>query len=129
MSTHGKGICGPATVLMGVNDVTAPDGIYVPRRAREDPQRRAVISSITSVGLDLSKNVFQVHRADASGRTELRKKLRRDQVLAFFSQLQPYVVAMDACGRAHLWGCEIGKLGHDVWLTPPAYVKPFVKRQ
>jgi transposase len=84
---------------------------------------------ITTVGLDLAKNVFQAHGADVSGRAVLRKKLRRDQVLAFFSQLQPCVVAMEACGGVHFWGREIGKLGHEVRLIPPASVKPFVKRQ
>ena len=64
------------------------------------------MSETTTVGLDLAKNVFQVHRADASGRTELRKKLRRDQVLAFFSQLQPCVVALEACGGAHVWAAR-----------------------
>jgi len=59
------------------------------------------MSETTTVGLDLAKNVLQVHGADASGRTELRMKLRRDQVLAFFSQLQTCVVAMEACGGAH----------------------------
>lgn len=72
------------------------------------------MSKITTVGLDLAKNVFQVHGADASGRTELRKTLRRDQVLAFFRQLQPCVVAMEVCGCAGFWGREIAKLGREV---------------
>ena len=62
------------------------------------------MSAITTVGLDLAKNVFQAHGADASGRAVLRKKLRRDQVVAFFSQLQPCVVVIEACGGAHFWG-------------------------
>ena len=84
---------------------------------------------MTTVGLDLAKNVFQAHGADASGRAILRKKLRRDQVLAFFAQLPVCVVAMEACASAHFWGREIERLGHEVRLIPPAYVKPFVKRQ
>ncbi len=83
----------------------------------------------TTVGLDLAKNVFQAHGADASGRAVLRKKLRRDQVLAFFGRLPCCVVAMEACGGAHFWGRELARLGHEVRLIPPAYVKPFVKRQ
>ncbi len=84
---------------------------------------------ITTVGIDLAKNVFQVHGADATSVGVLRKKLRRDHVLEFFGSLPPCIVAMEACGGAHFWGREIGKLGHEVRLIPPAYVKPFVKRQ
>ena len=87
------------------------------------------MAEITTVGLDLAKNVFQAHAADAFGRAVLRKRLRRDQILDFFGRLPPCVVAMEACGGAHFWGREIGKLGHEVRLIPPAYVKPFVKRQ
>ncbi|PTR07649.1 hypothetical protein C8J28_1392 [Cereibacter azotoformans] len=87
------------------------------------------MSEITTVGLDLAKNVFQAHGADASGRTALRKKLRRDQVLDFFGRLAPCMVAMEACGGAHFWGREIGKPGHEVRLIPPFYVKPSARSQ
>ena len=70
------------------------------------------MSEFTTVGLDLAKNVFHAYGADASGRVMLRKKLRRDQVFAFFGQMPPCVVAMEACGGAHFWGRKIGKLGH-----------------
>jgi transposase len=65
------------------------------------------MSEIITVGLDLAKNVFQVHGADGTGRAVLRKKLRRGQVLEFFGQLPPCVVAMEACGGAHFWGREM----------------------
>ena len=87
------------------------------------------MSEIITVGLDLAKNVFQMHGADGNGRAVLRKKLRRAQVLEFFGQLPACVVAMEACDGAHFWGREIGKLGHYVRLIPPACVNPFVKRQ
>ncbi len=107
-----------------------PDGIdFVPRWVCNDPQKeREVMSDIITVGLDLAKSVFQVHGADGAGRAIQRKKLRRMQVLAFFSQLPRCVVAMEACGGAHFGGRGISKLCHEVRLIPPAYVKPFVKR-
>jgi transposase len=79
--------------------------------------------------LDLAKNVFQAHGADASGSVLFRKKLRRHQVLTFFAAQPSCTVAMEACGSSHYWAREIGRLGHQVRLIPPAYVKPFVKRQ
>jgi len=87
------------------------------------------MGEVCTIGLDLAKRVFQAHGADASGAVLFRKKLRRHQLLAFFSSQPPCTVAMEACGSAHHWAREIGRLGHAVRLIPPAYVKPFVKRQ
>lgn len=87
------------------------------------------MSELTTGGLDLATNVFQVHGADARGGVVLRKKLRRSQVLDSFATLQPCVVAIEARGGAHFWGPELAKLGHDVRLIPSTYEKPFVKRQ
>ncbi len=83
---------------------------------------------ITTIGLDLAKNVFQVHGIDAAGEVVVRRALRRGQVLAFFSKLEPCLVGMEACGTSHYWARELGSLGHEVKLMPPAYVKPYVKR-
>lgn len=83
----------------------------------------------STIGLDIAKQVFQVHGADASGRVVCRKRLPRAKVLAFLSAQPPCTVALEACGGAHHWGREIGKLGHTVRLIPPVYVKPYVKRQ
>jgi transposase len=87
------------------------------------------MGEVSTIGVDLAKNVFQVHGADASGAVLFRKKLRRHQVLTFFAGQKPCTVAMEACGSAHHWAREIGRLGHTIRLIPPAYVKPFVKRQ
>ena len=83
---------------------------------------------ISTIGLDLAKSVFQVHGVDASGVVVVRKTLRRSQVLPFFAKLPPCLVGMEACGTSHHWAREILKLGHEVRLMPPAYVKPYVKR-
>lgn len=87
------------------------------------------LSSVTRVGLDLAKHVFHVHAADASGRVVVARSLRRREVVRFFASLPPCLVGMEACGSAHHWGRELIALGHDVRLIPPAYVKPFVRRQ
>ena len=87
------------------------------------------MGEISIIGLDLAKQVFQVHGARVDGSVVLRKKLTRGQLLAFFSKLPPCIVAMEACATAHYWAREIGEFGHEIRLVPPAYVKPFVKRQ
>jgi transposase len=87
------------------------------------------VSEAHTIGLDLAKHVFQAHGADASGRVVFRKRLRREGVLEFFAGKPPCVVAMEACSSAHHWGRALAELGHTVRLIPPAYVKPFVKRQ
>jgi transposase len=79
--------------------------------------------------MDIAKHVFQLHGADASGRVILRRKIGRAKVLEFFKAHPRCVVAMEACGSAHHWAREIAKLGHEVKLIAPSYVKPFVKRQ
>ena len=87
------------------------------------------MGEVSTIGLDLAKAVFQAHGADASGAVVFRKKLRREQLLAFFAGQPRCLVAMEACAAYHYWAREIGRLGHTVRLIPPAYVKPFVKRQ
>ena len=85
------------------------------------------MSNITTIGLDRAKSVFQVHGADHDGNPVLRRKLRRGQVLDFFSRLPPCLVGMEACAGAHHWARELQGMGHEVRLIPPQYVKPFVK--
>ncbi len=87
------------------------------------------MNEVSVIGLDLAKHVFQVHGADAWGRVVIRKQLRRAQVLEFFGRQPRCMVAMEACGGAHFRGRELARLGHEVRLIPPAYVKPYVKRQ
>ena len=86
------------------------------------------MTKITTIGLDLAKRVFQVHGVDATGAVVLRKRLRREDVLVFFTQLPPCQIGMEACSTAHRRARELRTLGHEVLLMPPQYVKPYVKR-
>jgi transposase len=85
--------------------------------------------TIAVIGLDLAKNIFQIHGVDEVGRAVLKRKLRRSEVLALFARLEPALVGIEACHTAHYWGREIAALGHEVRLMPPQFVKPYVKSQ
>ena len=85
--------------------------------------------SVTTIGLDIAKSVFQVHGIDAIGKVVIRRQLKRRYVLAFFQKLPPCLVGIEACASSHHWSRELKALGHTVRLMPPAYVKPYVKRQ
>jgi len=87
------------------------------------------MQTITTIGLDIAKSVFQVHGVDAGGQVIIRRQLKRRQVLAFFQKLPPCLVGIEACASSHHWSRELQALGHTVRLMPPAYVKPYVKRQ
>ena len=87
------------------------------------------MQAITTIGLDIAKSVFQVHGVDAQGNVVFRRQLKRRYVLAFFQKLPPCLVGIEACATSHYWSRELQALGHKVRLMPPAYVKPYVKRQ
>jgi transposase len=87
------------------------------------------MQTVTTIGLDIAKSVFQVHGVDASGQVVIRRQLKRRYVLQFFQKLPPCLVGIEACASSHYWSRELKSLGHTVRLMPPAYVKPYVKRQ
>ena len=87
------------------------------------------MQTITTIGLDIAKSVFQVHGVDADGQVVIRRQLKRRYVLAFFQKLSPCLVGIEACASSHHWSRELKALGHTVRLMPPVYVKPYVKRQ
>lgn len=85
--------------------------------------------SISTIGLDIAKSVFQEHGVDAAGQVVIRRQLKRRLVLPFFEKLSPCLVGIEACASSHYWSRELQALGHTVRLMPPAYVKPYVKQQ
>ena len=86
------------------------------------------MTDVITIGVDLAKNVFQVHGVDAEGCVVFRRQLRRGQMLPFFKKQPLCLVGMEACATSHHWGRELMALGHQVRLMPPRYVKPYVKR-
>jgi transposase len=85
--------------------------------------------AVKVIGLDIAKNVFQVHGVDEVGQVILKRRLRRSDVLRLFGEMEPVVVGIEACHTGHHWAREIRALGHDVRLMPPQFVKPYVKSQ
>jgi transposase len=92
-------------------------------------QRSYPCKQVTTIGLDIAKSVFQVHGVDAAGQVVIRRQLKRRAVLAFFQKLSPCLVGIEACASSHHWSRELQLIGDTVRLMPPAYVKPYVKRQ
>ena len=84
--------------------------------------------SISMIGLDTAKSVFQLHGVDESGKTVLRRKLQRSEVVSYFEKLPPCTVVLEACGAAHFWARTLIGLGHDAKLIAPEAVRPFVKK-
>ncbi len=91
--------------------------------------RGRAMQTVTTIGFDIAKSVFQVHGVDAAGEVVVRRQLKRRSVLAFFRKLSPCLIGIEACASSHHWSRELQALGHTVRLMPPAYVKPYVKRQ
>jgi transposase len=109
---------------------SSPDsiGINVPESVLVIARRSPSMQNDTLVAVDIAKEIFEVGVSDRPGRVALRKRLPRDRFLAFFAQLPPATVVMEACGSAHYWARRIEELGHVVVLLPPQYVRPYVMR-
>jgi transposase len=95
---------------------------------KDHEQEEPSAMNVSTVGLDVAKNVFQVHGIDSTGTVIVRRSLRRRQVIPFFGELERCLVGVEACGTSHFWARELRALGHEVRLMPPGYVKPYVKR-
>ena len=87
------------------------------------------MQTVRTIGLDIAKSVFQIHGVDAAGNVVSRRRLKRRYVLSFFQKLPPCLIGIEACASSHHWSRELQALGHTVRLMPPAYVRPYVKRQ
>jgi transposase len=87
------------------------------------------MQTVTTIGLDIAKSVFQVHGVDAAGQVVVRRRLKRRHVLRFFQRLPSCLVGIEACASSHYWSRELQAVGHTLRLMPPAYVKPYIKRQ
>src|SRR6266850_3490693 len=96
-------------------------------KGSHDSEERAM-QTITTIGLDIAKSVFQVHGVDAAGEVVIRRQLKRRYVLAFFGKLPSCLIGIEACASSHHWARELIALGHTVKLMPAQYVKPYVKR-
>jgi transposase len=86
------------------------------------------MSGIVAIGLDLAKSIFQIHGVDDAGRTMLRRRLSRHELVPYFAKISPCLIGMEACSAAHHWARELSRFGHSVRLIPPQYAKPYVKR-
>jgi transposase len=87
------------------------------------------MGTVTIIGLDIAKSVFQVHGVDAQGEAVVRRRLTRGRLLKFFAGLPPCLIGIEACSSSHYWARELVALGHEVKLMPAQYVKPYVKRR
>src|ERR1700735_4471277 len=108
---------------------TAPTASVCQSRGRENRYKREPPAmSISMIGLDTAKSVFQVHAVNQSGKMEMKRKLQRSELIPFFEKREACTVVLEACGAAHHWARVLTGLGHDVKLSAPETVKPFVKK-